>query len=83
MGWAARACLGGGPLGPGLACPPGLFVMAAGLVQISRDPVSADLGASQAPLGVAGLGPGSVCILGQDPKPSTPMQSQIMAALTR
>ena len=66
QGGAARACLGGGPPGPGSACPPGLFVTASGLAQISRDPVSADLGASQAP-------PGSVCILGQDPKPSTPM----------
>ena len=73
QGGAARACLGGGPLGPGSACPPGLFVTASGLAQISRDPVSADLGASQAPLGAAGLDPGSVCILGQDPKPSTPM----------
>ena len=46
--------------GPGLACPPALCVTASGLAQISRHPVSADLGASQAPLGAAGLGPGRV-----------------------
>lgn len=73
QGWAAQACLGGGPPGPGSACPPGLFVTASGLAQISRDSISADLGASQAPLGAAGLSPGSVCVSGQDPKPSTPM----------